>query len=112
LCSQANVRSTTQRTRPSPEPCSVRRRATIGDHPVRSLARPTELACDRANPVNEGEAVRDVAARGMWSSRAIERACSGAELAQCAQAGLATVGVIAILTEHTNERQIVLAADA
>jgi hypothetical protein len=29
--------------------------------------------------------VRDVAARGMWSSRAIERACSGAELAQCAR---------------------------
>jgi len=29
-CSQAKVRSTTQRIRPRPEPCSVARRAMIG----------------------------------------------------------------------------------
>jgi hypothetical protein len=36
--------------------------AAIGDHPVRSLARPTVFARDRADPVNEGEQLRDVIA--------------------------------------------------
>src|SRR5215208_575675 len=82
LCGQANVRSTTQRTRPSPEPCSVLRRAitgltprrhssrrylswviaAIGDQPVRSPARPTAFARDRADPIDEGQQLRDVIA--------------------------------------------------
>ena len=61
LCSQAKVRSTTQRQRPTPEPCAVPRRAmtgltprahsarrylsgsAVGDHAVGALARPSAL---------------------------------------------------------------------
>jgi hypothetical protein len=82
LCNQANVRSTTHRTRPSPEPCSVVRRAitgftprrhssrrylswfvaAVGDYLVRALARPAAFARDGADPIDEREQLRHVVA--------------------------------------------------
>jgi hypothetical protein len=36
--------------------------AAIGDHPVGALARPAAFACDGADPVDQGEQLRDVIA--------------------------------------------------
>jgi hypothetical protein len=76
------VRSTTHRTRPSPEPCSVWRRAisepdaalaefasvlvvvaaAVGDHPLRPLPRPTDRAAHRRHSLDQRHELGDVVA--------------------------------------------------